>query len=504
MTDTPILDDRYALIERLGKGGVSVVWRGRDEVLGRPVAIKVMNLGAETPSPDRIRTEARALARLSHPHIAAVYDYHVSTIESGEHMPYLVMELLSGPTLADRLKTDGPLPVPVALLTCAQVAGALAAAHDLGVVHRAVKPANVMLTSAGAKVLGFGLAAGAGLDSDAEAFGPPACLAPERLTGSEAVPASDVFGLGLLAHTALTGRLPWPDETIAELLATHQYAEPTGLPRLAGIPRDARSLLHQCLATDPGDRPSASQVATGLAEAVSRRRRGRPWVAPAMVGSGLELPAGAAASGSDDPAIDRRGAAAVAAVIVVAVALVGGVVEITTERLPPGRQVPDVAAQEPASPSPAFPPRPLDDGDGFYVPRDGAPGAPDAVAPAPVADPDGASDEVEPDSAPDPESDATDPEPANPEPAGEQPAEPEPESIEIPPPDPSPTTLATDAGSLVVECAGNTVSLVSSDLLPGFSVVEPGPGAEVRVSSLLLSVVVTCQSGVPSAAVQVL
>lgn len=504
MTDTPTLDDRYTLIERLGKGGVSVVWRGHDEVLGRPVAIKVMNLGAQNPSPDRIRTEARALARLSHPHIAAVYDYGVSTAESGEQLPYLVMELLAGQTLADRLKTDGPLPVPVALLISAQVASALAAAHDRGLVHRDVKPASVMLTPAGVKVLGFGLAAGAGLDGDAEVFGPPACLAPERLTGSEAVPSSDVFGVGLLAHAALTGRLPWPDETVAEMLATHEYAEPIGLPRLVGVPRGGRALLDRCLARDPGDRPTAAQVATDLAEAVSRRRHGRPWVAPAMVGSGLHLPAGTPASGPEDAALNRRGAAAVAAVIVVALALVGGVVEITTEPLPPGRQLPDIAAQEPASPSPrilAPPP------DGVYAPPDDAAGAPEpAVELAPVVDPDSANDEVDPDPEPvrEPESDSTDPEPADPEPPAEPPAEPEPESIEIPPPDPSPTTLATDAGTLVVECVGNTASLVSSDLLPGFSVVEPGPGAEVRVSALLLSVVVTCQGGVPSTAVEVL
>jgi serine/threonine protein kinase len=505
MTDTPTLDDRYRLIERLGKGGVSVVWRGHDEVLGRPVAIKVMNLGAESPSPDRIRAEARALARLSHPHIAAVYDYGVSTAESGEHMPYLVMELLSGQTLADQLKAEGPLPVPVALLISAQVASALAAAHDRAVVHRNVKPANVMLTPAGVKVLGFGLASGAELARDAEVFGPPACLAPERLSGSQAGPASDVFGLGLLLYAGLAGRLPWQDETIAEMLATHEYAEPSRLSRLFDAPRAVRSLLDRCLAKEPERRPTASEVAAGLAEAVARGWHGSQWVASAMVGSGLELPAGTPAWGTDGAAIDRRGAAAMAAVVVVALALVGGVVGMTTEPLPPLRQNPDVVAQEPASPSRSFPTLPSDDGDGVYTPPDGGPGAPETVELAPVAEPENAGDEgnSEPESAPEPESESTEPEPADPEPPAEPPA-PEPETVEVPPPDPSPTTLATDAGTLVVECVGNTASLVSSDLLPGFSVVEPGPGAEVRVSALLLSVVVTCRGGVPSTAVELL
>lgn len=271
-----LLGGRYRLVERLGAGGMSVVWRGYDEALGRPVAIKLLTAErlAHAGSRERIRTEARAAARLSHPHITSVHDYGEAHTGSGPPTPYVVMELLSGSTLADRLR-DGPLPVRKALQVCAQVASALAAAHGSGLVHRDVKPGNVMLTPTGAKVLDFGLAAAAGAPdesrSDGQVWGTPAYLAPERLTADRVEPASDVYALGLLLFAALTGGRPWRADTVPQLLHAHRFEPPSPLPPIPELPDPVAQLCHRCLAKDAVDRPAAHQVARVLAEAVGWR-----------------------------------------------------------------------------------------------------------------------------------------------------------------------------------------------------------------------------------------
>jgi eukaryotic-like serine/threonine-protein kinase len=193
--------ERYRLVEPLGSGGMSVVWRAYDEVLRRSVAVKLLasRLAADPRSRERIRAEARAAARLSHPHITAVHDYGESTVDDGPPVPYVVMELADGDSLEVRL-ADGPLPWRMAVAICAQVATALAAVHARGLVHRDIKPANVMLTPGGAKVVDFGISAIAGdyTDSQEEFLGTPAYLAPERVDGGPAEPASDVYALGLV------------------------------------------------------------------------------------------------------------------------------------------------------------------------------------------------------------------------------------------------------------------------------------------------------------------
>src|SRR2546429_2890605 len=178
MDGVDLLGDRYRLVERLGGGGMSVVWRAYDEVLGRPVAVKVLaGEAVDDASRDWIRAEAQAAARLSHPHITGVHDYGESRTAGGERLPYVVMELVNGPTLAQRL-AKGRLPVRTALLVGAQVAAALAAAHARGLVHRDVKPGNVLLSPAGAKVVDFGIAAVAGAPGGSPSpgigWGPPA------------------------------------------------------------------------------------------------------------------------------------------------------------------------------------------------------------------------------------------------------------------------------------------------------------------------------------------
>src|SRR6185312_15868953 len=217
----------------------------------------------------RIRAEAQAAAQLWHPNVTNVYDYGEATTETGDCVPYVVMELLPGRTLSQRL-ADGPLPPRAALRICAEVASALAAAHARGLVHRDVKPSNVMLTPSGAKVVDFGLAAVAGqaeIDDDGELRGTPAYLAPERLTAGEVIPASDVYALGLLIHRALTNHLPWQADTTTEMLKAHVYQEPRPLPPTNGVLPEVNQICHRCLAKDPADRPSAGEVAAVLADA---------------------------------------------------------------------------------------------------------------------------------------------------------------------------------------------------------------------------------------------
>jgi serine/threonine-protein kinase len=249
---------------------MSVVWRAFDEVLKRQVAVKVL-AGAHDPSArERIRAEAQAAARLSHPHITNVHDYGEARDDSGKLFPYVVMELVPGPTLGQRMKA-GPLPVPAALLICAQVASALAAAHARGLVHRDVKPSNVMLSPAGAKIMDFGVAAVAGEPGESSTgvlWGTPAYLAPERLITGEVVPASDVYALGVLLYLLLAGRQPWRADTVADMLVAHQYLEPAPLPPLDGVAERVRSLCQQCLAKRPEDRPSAGEVAAVLVDAL--------------------------------------------------------------------------------------------------------------------------------------------------------------------------------------------------------------------------------------------
>ncbi|SCL28911.1 protein kinase domain-containing protein [Micromonospora inyonensis] len=266
------LHDRFVLRERIGLGGMSEVWRADDEVLHRPVAVKALagQLAADPELRATIGREARAAARLTHPHVTQVYDYGEATLAGGVVVPYLVMELVEGENLADRL-TRGPLAWPDAVRLGGQVAAALAAAHRIGVVHRDIKPGNVMLTDTGAKVLDFGIAALAGphhplagRGGGEPLMGTPAYIAPERLAAGPPDPASDVYALGALLYRTLTGRAPLPVRTWEDALAVHGRgtpAPPLGIPEL---PADVDRLVMSCLAAAPARRPGAAAVADRL------------------------------------------------------------------------------------------------------------------------------------------------------------------------------------------------------------------------------------------------
>ncbi|MFI7601042.1 protein kinase [Actinoplanes sp. NPDC049681] len=313
------LGDRYTLLDRLGSGGMAVVWRARDEVLGRAVAVKLLagRYAGDAASRSRIRDEARAAATFSHPHIAQVYDYGEAW-QNGVPVPYVVMELVHGVTLQHRARHSVLDPREICRIG-AQVAAALAAAHAHGLVHRDIKPANVMVTADGVKVVDFGLAAAAGpAEPDEELLGTPAYLAPERLTGDAVEPASDVYALGVLLYRLLAGESPWAVDTTTQMLTAHVTVEPVPLPPLPGVAPEIAGLVDRCLRKDPLERPSAAEVAQVLGAdpvvrpetpppaAAASRHGGRLMavglaVALAAVGTTWALlPRGAQGGGGDD------------------------------------------------------------------------------------------------------------------------------------------------------------------------------------------------------------
>ncbi len=281
-----LVGDRYRLIERLGTGGMSVVWRGHDQVLGRAVAVKVLSphLAGDSVFRDRLRQEALAAARLCHPHITGIFDFGESPVGEHRSVPYVVMELNDGESVSARLRRQGCFPWRDAVVVAAEVASALATAHARGVVHRDVTPANVMLTGAGAKVVDFGISALIGQRDaapDGSLLGTPAYLAPERLGGGHVSPATDVYALGLLLYRTLTGRLPWPAGNTTQALRAHLYADPEPVPALPGMPAPVADLCLRCLAKQPGDRPPAAEVAAALAALVGLQ----PIIPPVAAGA---------------------------------------------------------------------------------------------------------------------------------------------------------------------------------------------------------------------------
>jgi serine/threonine-protein kinase len=261
-----LMASRYRLVSRLETGGMAQIWHADDELLDRPVALK-LPAGLDPASADVLHLawkEARMAARLSHPNIAAVHDYNAAMRPEGYMAPFVVMELLAGESLAARL-TRSSLPWQESAQIGVAVADALTAAHANGVVHRDIKPGNVMLTPTGVKILDFGISATTGEPDDDETgatFGTPAYVAPERLDGKPAEPATDVYGLGVLLYEMVTGQPPYPVDTWEELDAA-RTAPPRALP--ADLPAAFRDLVEACLREEPDRRPTAAHVRQGLA-----------------------------------------------------------------------------------------------------------------------------------------------------------------------------------------------------------------------------------------------
>ncbi|MET8243767.1 protein kinase [Streptomyces sp. NPDC005202] len=261
-----LLADRYELQELLGRGAMGEVWRACDHLLGRPVAVKLLH-AAEAEDAERFRLEAQIAARLNHPNVVGMYDF-------GAHhdQPHLVMELVDGWNLAQERSLRGALDPAEAAAITAQAAAGLYAAHQQGVVHRDVKPANVMLTTdRTVKITDFGIArfaeqAASGLTATGKIIGTADYLAPERALGRPAQPASDVYSLGCVLYELLTGRPPFSGATSLAVVQQHVSATPAPPDRLRpGIPQPLSDYVLHMLAKDPAHRPTAEQAAAWLA-----------------------------------------------------------------------------------------------------------------------------------------------------------------------------------------------------------------------------------------------
>jgi serine/threonine-protein kinase len=280
MTPGTLLGHRYRLAARLGRGSTAEVWRAHDQLLDRDVAVKLPStqMAADPAVVGRLRAEAQAAARLHHPNVVAVHDVGEVSRPQGLPLPYVVLELVEGRPLSEALR-GGPLPWPAAAQICAQVAAGLAAIHQRGIVHRDVKPGNVMLTEQGAKLVDFGISASVGeLDTSpgGELLCTPAYLAPERLAKGPVRAACDVYALGLLLYKTLTGTLPWRWEGMTQLLQAHQHDPPATLDGVPGLPPEVADLYQRCLAKLPADRPTSTEAAGILAAAAARAGHALP------------------------------------------------------------------------------------------------------------------------------------------------------------------------------------------------------------------------------------
>ena len=272
-----LLQDRYRLIEPLARGGMSVVWEGVDEVLTRPVAVKLLHehLAADEEFRLRFRREAVSAARLAHPNV-------VSTFDTGDHddVPFIVMELVRGRTLRAVLDDGGAMAPAASRLIAIQIADALDAAHSAGIVHRDVKPGNVLLCDgvalgapASVKVADFGIARAATEGTDigdltrpGTLLGTTKYLSPEQVQGADPDARSDVYALGIVLYEMVTGRAPHTADTAMATALAHVNDEPLRPRQLrAGIPRALEQIIVRAMAKDPAERyQSAADLATAL------------------------------------------------------------------------------------------------------------------------------------------------------------------------------------------------------------------------------------------------
>lgn len=256
--------DRYRVIERLGGGGMAVVYRARHEVIDREVAIKILfgELAADREFAERFRREAQAASRIKHPNVVEIVDFG----ETPEGMSFLVMEMLRGETLGDAIHGAGRFSPRRAANVLRQLASGLKAAHDMGFIHRDLKPGNVMLTKGGegqplevAKILDFGLVLiasdeGERLTRTGQTLGTPHYMAPEQFAGGEATVRSDLYSLGAVLHEMLAGQAPFRG-SLADVVVQQQAKAPPPLPKSGGLEKLAAKLLDK----DPRKRPASTE-----------------------------------------------------------------------------------------------------------------------------------------------------------------------------------------------------------------------------------------------------
>ena len=300
-TEGTILSGRYTLTERIAGGGMGEVWAATDTVLGRTVAVKLLHpgLSQESDFVERFRAEARHTAALHHPNIATVFDY-------GEDAgtAYLVMELVVGQPLSQVISERAPLSAQETASILIQAATALEAAHQGGVVHRDVKPANILITPDGTgKLTDFGisrLVGSAPLTQTGQVLGTAQYLSPEQALGQSATASSDIYSLGVVGHEMLTGTRPFDAGSVVATALAHVNQPAPPLPDT--VPIGVRNVISAALAKDPADRPaSAAAVAQALGMPGAAFASGAP-AAPAPTRAMPAQPAGIPAQTQAIPA----------------------------------------------------------------------------------------------------------------------------------------------------------------------------------------------------------
>src|SRR5216117_2457371 len=268
---------RYSLERELGRGGMGVVYLAREVRLDRPVAIKLLppSKAADPKLRERFLKEARTAAKLSHPNVIPIHA--VEEVDGGRFV-FFAMAFVEGETLTERVRNRGPLPPSEAARVLRDVAWALAYAHGQGVIHRDVKPDNILIESTGrVLVADFGIAsvvAGAGALSTGEVVGTPEFMSPEQALGEAVDARSDLYSLVVVGYFAFSATLPFEAEKATEVLAK-QVTEPARpLAEVSpGVPRRLAQAIDRCLAKDPADRPEGTEVlAEQLSHALEQRR----------------------------------------------------------------------------------------------------------------------------------------------------------------------------------------------------------------------------------------
>ncbi len=282
MTDY-VLDGRYALIERIATGGMGEVWRGTDQILGRPVAIKML---AAMHADDeqfraRFRAEARYASSLSHPGITRVFDYGESSPLGG---PYLIMELVDGQPLSEILERYGTLDPYVVLDIVAQAARALDAAHQADIVHRDIKPGNLLIMADGTtKITDFGIAKANSLQAlnltaTGIVMGTALYVSPEQATGSPLTGSSDIYSLGVVAYECLAGEPPFVADQPLAIAIMHKHEPVPPLP--PEVPAQVAELVYAMLAKTPEGRPESARHVADRAEVIREARQRSGYTGP--------------------------------------------------------------------------------------------------------------------------------------------------------------------------------------------------------------------------------